>query len=625
MLAGIGLWAVRAWRRPTPSPRPQDPRLLYAGPFQNIHPDVPYVSDDKCSGCHREIALSYAQHPMGRSLVPISQFAGPQRYDAKAHNPFEALGTLLRVERQGERMVHRQIGLDEKGQSVYELDMPIDYVLGSGTRGHSYLIDRDGYVFQTPISWYSQKQIWDESPGFGVEVRSGRPVAGECLFCHANRTRPREGYLNRFEEPVFDGHAIGCQRCHGPGGRHIEDPGREDSATGADSTIVNPHHLDPALRSAVCEQCHLAGASRVARRGRGLYDFRPGLPLEAFWSVFVPATEPGEERKAVGHVEQMYLSQCFQRSEERPAQGQRKLSCTSCHDPHRSVEPDQRVTYYRQRCLACHDTRPCTEPKTARLLRQPDDSCIACHMPRYATANIAHTAVTEHRIVRHADKLPPGEIRRPKRRLRLVPFHREGRDPNDPELERDLGIALVQMFAEHKATPEGTGGTALRLLEAAVRNDPEDLDARESEALLLTFLQRPAESLAAYEAVLSQAPHREAALTSAAQLAQEPQQFEAALSYWRRAVADNPHQADYRASLAQLLVRQKAWDEARPHCEAWLRLDPANIEARALWVRCLLQTGDRTQAQAEFAKIQRLRPSNLPLLEARFAVEFRSR
>src|SRR5207302_405536 len=102
--------------------------------------------------------------------------------------------------------------------------------------------------------------------------------------------------------PVFDGFAIGCQRCHGPGELHVASRGTEKD------TIVNPRHLEPALREAVCEQCHLEGEVRLVRHGRGLDDFRPGLPMELFWSVFLPTSETGEGPKAVGHVEQMYQS-----------------------------------------------------------------------------------------------------------------------------------------------------------------------------------------------------------------------------------------------------------------------------------------------------------------------------
>jgi predicted CXXCH cytochrome family protein len=652
VLAGAGLWIARHWHRADPTPAPEaappngrarpseDPRLTYAGPFLNIHPDVAYVGDEKCSECHLDKALSFRRHPMARSLLPVSRIAAGQRYDAGAHNPFEVFGTQFLVERRGERVVHRQAGRDEKGDPVYEFDMPVDYVIGSGARGHSYLTDRDGYLFQTPISWFSQKQIWDTSPGFGVEGHPGRPVTDMCLFCHANRARPQEGYINRFEEPLFDGYAIGCERCHGPGGRHVKKPGRKDPATGADYTIVNPYHLPADLRAAVCEQCHLAGEARVVRRGRGLYDFRPGLPLESFCSVFVRA-DPDEPRKAVNHVEQMYLSKCFVRSKENPAAGQRKLGCVSCHDPHQHVGPEERVAHYRERCLQCHRQREpgCSVPEATRRLTSKDDSCIDCHMPRYPAADIAHNASTDHRIVRFTDKdatggpatPPPGKGGRTEARSRREPgislFHQERRDPHEQEVERDLGIALthvlVQRLVQRKTPPAGAGRQAVDFLEAAVQNDPEDLPAWEAKAQTLALLNRPAEALAAYETILSRSPHREVSLMGAAMLAQTQQQVGAALSYWRRAAVANPWQPYYHASLAQLLADQKAWEEARPECEAWLRLDPGNIDARVLWVRCLLKTGDKTAARAEFAKIERLRPPNLPLLQARFAVELR--
>jgi hypothetical protein len=627
---GLWCWTARApWSNMPPANRPEDPRLTYAGPYLNIHPDVTYVGDEICAKCHQDKALSYQQHPMGRSLLPVSQIAARQRYNSDTHNPFEALGTQFLVARLGEGVVHRQVGRDKKGQAVYQSDMPIDYVLGSGTRGYSYLTDRDGFVFESPISWFSQKQIWDLSPGFAVAVRAGRPVLAMCLFCHANRARPRDGYINRYEEPVFEGYAIGCERCHGPGARHVEDPGQKDPRTGADYTIVNPRHLEPDLRAAVCEQCHLAGEARVVHRGHSPYDFRPGLPLEAFLSIYVRATKPDAEKQAVNHVEQMYQSRCFVQSSEKPEAGKRKLGCTSCHDPHQHVGAEQRIAYYRQRCLECHGDLGCSVPLETRRLTRPDDSCIDCHMPRYPAADIAHTAATDHRILRHVKKDAPITTRESRREGAIRPFHPPRADLSEQQRERDLGIALahtmVQDLVQRKAPSPDVAGQALGLLEAAGRNDPEDWQAWEARAEVLALLNRRAEALAAYEAVLARAPNREGSLMGAAMLAHNQQLWEPALAYWRRAVAENPWQPLYRANLGQILADRKAWEEARPQCEAWVRLDPASIEARVLWVRCLLKTGAKAEAEVEFAKIERLQPPNLPVLQARFAVESRGR
>jgi Tfp pilus assembly protein PilF len=650
VLAGAGLWVALHWLRsgsPTPTEAPAtncppDPRLTYDGPFLNIHPDVAYVGDDTCATCHRDKALSYQQHPMGRSLLPISSVAGRQRYDARANNPFEALGVQFVVERQGDKVVHRQVGRDDKGQAVYQSDTPVDYVLGSGARGYSYLTDHDGFVFQSPVSWYSEKQIWDASPGFSVEGRPGRPVPGMCLFCHANRVRPLEGYVNRYDEPLFDGHAIGCERCHGPGARHVQERTDNGPVTDPDYTIVNPRRLEPSLRAAVCEQCHLVGEARILRRGRGLFDFRPGLPLAEFIAVFVREADSEAGRPAVGHVEQMYLSRCFQQSEEKRDEGRRKLGCTSCHDPHQHVGPDERAGHYRARCLSCHDpltpaplppkgegkVKGCSVPEVTRRLKSPADSCIDCHMPRYPASDIAHTASTDHRILRRPAKDAPAPGR-PGGESGIVPFYRTGLDFLDSDAGRDLGLALphvmVQGLARRQPLPARAGRQAVELLEAAVHDDPDDITAREVLAEALAIVNRPADALAVYEAVLSRAPRREGSLMGAAMLAQSLKRKDAAVDYWRRAVAVNPWHPYYRASLARMLADRKAWDEARPQCEAWLRLDPASIEARTLQVGCLLRTGDRDAARAEFARIERLHPSDLPALQARFGVELRAR
>jgi tetratricopeptide (TPR) repeat protein len=209
----------------------------------------------------------------------------------------------------------------------------------------------------------------------------------------------------------------------------------------------------------------------------------------------------------------------------------------------------------------------------------------------------------------------------------IISFYRKDSDRNDKEAERDLGIALahvmVQGLTQRKALSAHSSEQAAGLLDAAARNDPEDMVAWEAKAEMLALLNRQGEALDTYETILAKAPHREASLMGAAMLAQSRQKRGPALAYWRRAVAANPWQPYYRASLAQMLADQNAWDEARPQCEAWLRLDPGNIDARVLWVRCLLKTGDTAEAKLEFAKIERLRPPNLPQLQARFAVESR--
>jgi hypothetical protein len=622
LAAGVGLAlavVVAFWfllsppapREEPPGPAPaasDDPRLTYRGRYQNVHPSVGYVGDAACAKCHKPIANAFHRHPMARTLQPVGQREPMERFGASAHNPFEALGAHFRVERAGADLWHRVRWRGADGQPVAGLDLQVRYVLGSGARGRAYLLERDGYVSESPVSWFSHKKIWDSSPGFSAEEHGGRPITRECLFCHANRVTPREGYRNRYETPLLPlGSGIGCESCHGPGRRHVE-------SGGADFTIVSPAHLEPSLREAVCQQCHLKGAARVTRPGRKPLDFRPGLPLEEFWTVFVHASA-GPSRKTASHVEQMYQSLCFQRSS---AKG--KLGCISCHDPHRVIEPERRVGFYRHRCLKCHQEHGCSQPEAERRKQEPQDSCIACHMPRYKTLNLVHVADTDHTVVRHRDKMgaDPYKPRGPRAGIDLVDFHRKGSGGQDKEGIRALGIALVTLAAEEEALAPVASQRAVELLERALEFFPEDAAVWESKAHALWMLRRPAEALASFQAALARGPERERSLVGAAQMSVVLGQGEAAVGYWRRAVKLNPWDPSYRQQMVDLLKGKGPSHELSEECRAWLKLDPGSAAARKAWVECLLGEGKKAEARAEFARLEALRPPNLPELRAWF-------
>jgi tetratricopeptide (TPR) repeat protein len=608
----------------------EDPRRTYLGPWQNIRPEVAYVGSEACSSCHAKIAESYGRHPMGRSLMPTARIAAQQRYDPASHNPFEAAQSVFRVDRQGERVWQRQTRIDAAGKPIFRKDVEIHYVIGSGNHGRSYLTSKEDYLFQSGISWFGQKQRWDISPGFASEDLWNRPVIAECLHCHANRARLWPGRVNRYQEPIFLGHAIGCERCHGAGEAHVNDPGRFHPVADAgawklqanvdkiDATIVNPGKLAWELREAVCQQCHLEGEARVLRRGRELYDYRPGLPLEAFWSIFVAAGASGEDNKAVNHVEQMYSSACFQRS-----QADRKLGCISCHNPHERVESQHRAAYYRDRCLHCHASgdqnvagKLCCAQALSQRLKSHGNNCVACHMPPYPSSDIAHTASTDHRIVRR-----PGAVERivtGRAVFPLMSFHRGQVKSHDRELSRDLALAMSRWIVK-KPDQRHYAAQVVSLLDDALVNDRHDLPAWEGKARALFLLARHAEGLAAAEAMLAKVPDDEAALELAGRFAQDLGLLEPALKYWRSAVHANPWMPSYRANLTRLLAVKEDWDELQSSSRIWLELDPASVDAGIHWITCLARSGAGNAARAEFARIEALEPANLNQLRTWFA------
>jgi predicted CXXCH cytochrome family protein len=353
---GLGLWG---WlrRSPTPTEFPPDPPLAeLSSPFLNTRAGVKYVGDKVCAGCHGKLTRAYHGHPMGRSASMPGE--GPERI------PDTILTDNLRlsVQWQGKQLIHRVSYLDNAGKplaGVPSAQAAIAFVLGSGTQGRAYVVDHDGYLYQSPLSWYSRIKKWDLSPGYQHNFRHfNRPIPFRCLFCHGDGAHAVEGTVNRYQSPLVL-RAIGCERCHGPGELHVAARQRGDDLGAVDPTIVNPHHLTPALREDVCLQCHLVGKLSVVRRGRSLAAYRPGLPLSAFLSVFVDPPEDADNYKAVGHPEQLHVSRCYTASKG-------KLGCTSCHDPHQEPAPAQRVAHYRAACLSCHQESSCHLPVAQR-------------------------------------------------------------------------------------------------------------------------------------------------------------------------------------------------------------------------------------------------------------------
>jgi Tfp pilus assembly protein PilF len=570
--------------------------------YQNTRPDVKYVGDQACASCHPAQAATYHRHPMGRSFAPIAEIASSENHGAETHNPFDQFGFQFSVHSKDGKAFHQQRLRDGKGKVVWEREDQVSFVLGSGTQGRAYLFDRDGYIYESPISWYSQKKIWDLSPGYAESILCGRPITANCLFCHSNRFRPVKDSLNHFEKPVFDGFAIGCERCHGPGQLHVERQERAPVAESPDDTIVNPAKLPAAVREAVCQQCHLIGTSRHLRRGREVFDYRPGLPLYEYWAIFVPPPLSAANSQAVGQVEQMYVSRCFRAS-------QRKLGCISCHDPHELPSEDKKVDYYRQRCLQCHEEKSCTAPETDRHQTSPKDNCIQCHMPRFDTADIAHTASTDHRIRRRTYKTLIGAKPLSLGEMPIVNFYHDQVDPKKFSDSRDLGVALVYFALTNPQLGRATAKLAVPFLEESLREAVDDVPAIEARAKALWILDRRQEARVDLDRALALAPNSETLLSTAGLYALAVEDFESATDYWQRAKTVNPWEPSFRFYLARQYAKDRDWPKAIEECQAAIRLDPGHFDGHRLMLLCRIRTGDLEKARQELEILVALKPN----------------
>lgn len=328
-----------------------------------------YAGNQACAGCHSSIYESYVRTSM-------------------ANASGLAIDNLIPGD-----FVHQKSGVHyriyaEDGKVWLNFERPNDpevrgkrqllYYIGSGRRGRGYLFAVDGFVFESPVNWYTDRHVWDMPPAYGnvSQIPMNLPAFTSCLHCHVSGLQPpNEGTQNHYPIPPFSFSGVTCERCHGPGAAHTKG-----------GAIVNPAKLAPARRDAVCMQCHLEGKAAIERPGRHVYDFQPGQDLSDYIRYFIFA-EPQRGLGAVSQVEALAQSVCKKKSGD-------AMSCTSCHDPHYEPSAAERVSYYRGKCLVCHGAKFGTTHHTD----QPD--CAACHMPSSLSTDVAHTEVTDHRILR---------------------------------------------------------------------------------------------------------------------------------------------------------------------------------------------------------------------------------
>ncbi|HEV7920421.1 MAG TPA: tetratricopeptide repeat protein [Thermoanaerobaculia bacterium] len=550
-----------------------------------------YTGDAACASCHADIARSYQQVGMSRSFSrprreTLIEDLGKELVHARSKQTFQL------VWKEG-RLLFRRYERDADGKPVHLLEQPVDWILGSGDHARIYLYQTpEGELYQLPIAWYAQTKSWGMAPGYDRADHDGvsRRVRHECMFCHnayPDLAESRDGYWRSQAFPKQLPEGIGCQRCHGPGAAHAA----AMSAGKSDDTIVNPARLSPQRGNDVCNQCHLLPAVAVqgARRlGRDVYSFRPGQALSDY-ALPTDITAAGGERFEISHqAYRMEQSRCFRESGDR-------LSCLSCHDPHRAIAPAERAAHFRKVCLGCHETMSAGGKEHAPGTRA---DCTSCHMPKRRTQDVVHVVMTDHRIGRYGDvsKLldplgesepevenvqlyDPAAVSKPAERdlYRLMPLLRTGHT-SDPR--------LVQRFAQAAA--------AMEEVEPLL-----DLANVQSSRQQWPSLERTAKT------VLWRAPSQPLALAWLGLAQQGEGKQEEAVASLRRAVALAPERAGLHMNLALALIRNGREEEAikeleratalRPNlAAAWLQL--AELRARRKELPAAIEAYERTLA-----------------------------
>jgi DmsE family decaheme c-type cytochrome len=159
--------------------------------------------------------------------------------------------------------------------------------------------------------------------------------------------------------------AQGCESCHGPGSRHVEDPG--DAAT-----ILRFDEVQPRAASQACLSCHTRSPHTLWEGSA--HDAR-NLSCSTCHSVHEPRSTHAQLRAA----------------------SETEL-CASCHRV--QAQKMRRVSHMpvpegKMQCSSCHDPHGATNVKLLRVGNWVNESCVSCHAEKRGPFLFEHAAGRE--------------------------------------------------------------------------------------------------------------------------------------------------------------------------------------------------------------------------------------
>ena len=514
---------------------------------------ISYVGSKVCATCHAEIYRKYLETTMAKASGAANRGI---IYGEFTHKPSK---------------VHYRI-YEENGRAWLSFDRAKDrplegkrellYFIGSGHRGRTYLFSENGFVFEAPINWYGQGNTWDMAPGYKEtrEIPLSLPALTSCLRCHTSSFQlPAEGTDNKYVLPLFAEDGVACERCHGPGKAHSEKSG----------PIVNPAKLPAERRDEVCMQCHLEGDVAIEQNGKHLYGYIPGDELASYVHYLLLKKSGASNPRAVSHFEALVQSKCRKKTGD-------SMTCTTCHDPHDSPSAELRVSYYRSRCLGCHG-----ESFGNRHHAKKRD-CTSCHMPRMPSRDVAHTQVTDHRILSNPKSSAVNEVSQTKTQLVRFPpgagdassrdlvlgwlaLAETGRDFALLEEEKLLAktaaeypddAAILSAYAYEELRNKKTVH-ATELFQKALKSDPLNVDAAVNLGVIEVQGGYAGKALSLWKSAFERAPWRPASGLNIAQVLCNLGRTEEAKSYVKLVLQYNPDHSQANSLLQQLQTKAK--------------------------------------------------------------------
>jgi hypothetical protein len=259
-----------------------------------------------------------------------------------------------------------------------KLTATLEWVMGAGDLGQTFVYEQDGRWFQSRMSVYAAAPQLDVTTGLHVDADAdlssalGEPLTTadvrRCFGCHTVRATTTRGF-----NPLHAEAGLGCEACHGPGAAHtvamtqMVKTGAHAKA-GQDLAVFNPATLAPADSIDYCGSCHRTSAD-VSTSSNNAND------------VSLVRFQPYRLEK----------SRCWRATQDA------RLECVSCHDPHEPLNREPRS--YDKRCVNCHRAADAGAGAFhgAKVCPVAKSQCVSCHMPKVVVASM-HGQFTDHYI-----------------------------------------------------------------------------------------------------------------------------------------------------------------------------------------------------------------------------------
>jgi len=364
---------------------------------------------EQCADCHEPIVESWSATGMARTLGVVRPEVVSQTGQA---DELRGLGLVSDGE-QGYRYHFAKspdgkafvLGETHANDPGFAMGYEVLFGIGSGELDRSLAVAHGSKTWFAPIEVLAteegRKTVLAPHAAMSHGGRLSFPITNECLGCHTDALPPRAFPLNLTpNSQTWQPRGISCAACHGQGQAHVTWNESDSSPDGPDP-MQSINDLTRYQQLSICAACHLQGDARIVLSGRELGPPQPGGDLLEQRAVFV-AAQPGPEVGFVSQVERLSMSACFLQSE---------MTCSSCHDPHRSMQEPRERQLVRSACTKCHgsqDVHLGRADLTPAKLQESGGDCVTCHMPKVGVFDVAEVQIHDHFIRKDtSDALPP--------------------------------------------------------------------------------------------------------------------------------------------------------------------------------------------------------------------------